>query len=60
MNQSKRDERTTLKLYKPTAYLHSLKPHTTKRFGTDLRMIEQDTEGSERGRTSYLHNRNHT
>ena len=37
-NQSKKEEeRTTLKLYKPTAYLHSLKPLTTKRMGTDLR-----------------------
>ena len=25
-NANKKEERTTLKLYKPTAYLHSLKP----------------------------------
>ena len=57
-NQSRKDERTTLKLYKPTAYLQNLKPQITKRVCTDLRISAQDTEASERRQTSYMHQRN--
>ena len=62
-NQNKKEEeRTKLKLYKPTAYLHSLKPLTTKRMGTDLHFStkNQDTYGSARGRSSYQPKRKDT